>query len=52
MPLELKNDLASFQHMMETTFCKLISKACFLYLDDIIVFESTIEEHTEKNNHG
>ena len=36
---------AKFQHLMECTLAGLSGKQCLIYLDDIIVFSSTFEEH-------
>lgn len=45
MPFGLKNAPATFQRMMNTALRGLIGKICFVYLDDIIVFGKTMEEH-------
>lgn len=45
MPFGLKNAPATFQRMMDTALRGLINKHCFVYLDDIIIFGSTIQEH-------
>lgn len=45
MPFGLKNGPATFQRMMDTALRGLIGKICLVYLDDIVVFGSTIEEH-------
>lgn len=45
MPFGLKNSPATFQRMMNSALRGLIGKICFAYLDDIIVFGRTIEEH-------
>ncbi|CAK9821240.1 Retrovirus-related Pol polyprotein from transposon 17.6 [Anthophora retusa] len=41
----LKNAPATFQRMMDTALRGLINKHCFVYLDDIIIFGQSIEEH-------
>lgn len=41
----LKNAPATFQRMMDTALRGLIGNNCFVYLDDIIIFGSTIQEH-------
>ena len=45
MPFGLKNAPARFQRMMNNAPQGLIGKHCFVYLDDIIIFGTTIEEH-------
>lgn len=47
MPFGLKNGPPTFQRMMDTAFRGLIGKICFVYMDDIVVFGSTIEEHNQ-----
>ena len=47
MPFGLKNSPATFQRMMDTAFRGLIGKICFIYLDDIVVFGSTIQEYNQ-----
>lgn len=45
MPFGLKNAPATFQRMMDQALRGLIGKGTFVYLDDIIVFGTTLEEH-------
>ena len=47
MPFGLKNAPATFQRMMDTALRGLLNKYCFVYLDDIIIFGSTIQQHNE-----
>ena len=47
MPFGLKNAPATFQRMMDTALRALIGKICFVYLDDIVVFGRTLEEHNK-----
>ena len=47
MPFGLKNAPATFQRMMDTALKGLIGKICFVYLDDIVVFGSTMEQHNQ-----
>ena len=45
MPFGLTNALATFQCLMETCLGEMHLKWCIIYLDDIIVFSKTPEEH-------
>ena len=47
MPFGLKNAPATFQRMMDTALRGLINNHCFVYLDDIIIFGQSIEEHNK-----
>ena len=48
MPFGLTNVPATFQHLMETCLGEMHLKWCIIYLDDIIVFSKTPEEHIER----
>ena len=48
MPFGLTNALATFQNLMETCLGEMHLKWCIIYLDDIIVFSKTPEEHIER----
>ena len=48
MPFGLTNALATFQCLMETCLAEMHLKWCIIYLDDIIVFSKTPEEHIER----
>ena len=48
MPFGLTNAPATFQHLMETCMGEMHLKWCIIYLDDIIVFSRTLEEHIER----
>ena len=48
MPFGLCNAPATFQRLMEYVLAGLQWEHCLIYLDDIIVFSSTFEEHIEK----
>ena len=47
MPFGLKNAPATFQRMMDNAFRGLIGEKCFAYIDDIVVFGSTLQEHND-----
>ena len=47
MPFGLKNAPATFQRMMDTALRGLVGKCCFSYLDHIVVFGRTMQEHNE-----
>ena len=47
MPFGLCNTLATFQHLMQNIMGELNLMYCVIYLDDIIVFGYTEEEHLE-----
>ena len=48
MPFGLTNAPATFQHLMETCLGEMHLKWYIIYLDDIIVFSKTPEEHIER----
>ena len=48
MPFGLTNAPATFQHLMESCLGELHLNWCIIYLDDIIVFSKTPEEHLER----
>lgn len=47
MPFGLCNAPATFQRLMNTILAKYVGKICFVYLDDIIIFSSSLQEHID-----
>src|SRR6266700_7859283 len=45
MPFGLMNALASFQIMMNTILQPYLGKFCLVYLDNILIFSRTLDEH-------
>ena len=48
MAFGLTNAPATFQRLMERFMGELHMKECLIYLDDIIIFSKTFEEHLER----
>ena len=48
MPFGLCSAPATFQRLMERCMGKLNLRDCLIYLDDIIIFSSTFEEHVQR----
>ncbi|EZG42671.1 putative reverse transcriptase family protein, partial [Gregarina niphandrodes] len=47
MPFGLCNAPATYQRMMQNILKELLWRTCFVYLDDILVFDRTWEEHQD-----
>ena len=48
MPFGLANAPATFQRVMNYALSGTIGSECFVYLDDIIIYSSTFEQHLQK----
>jgi transposase InsO family protein len=48
MPFGLVNAPATYQRLMEECLGDLHTTICFIYLDDLIIFSKTYEEHIER----
>ena len=47
MPFRLCNALATFQHFMTNCLGELNYSTCLVYLDDVVIYSSTQEEHVK-----
>lgn len=47
MPMGLKNSPSTFQRVMDNILRGLINECCLVYLDDIIIFGSSLQQHLD-----
>ena len=47
MPFGLKNAPATFQRVMDNVFREFINKFAFIYMDDIVIFSKSLNEHIQ-----
>ncbi|KAI2665208.1 Transposon Tf2-9 polyprotein [Labeo rohita] len=47
MPFGLCNSPAAFQHFINDVLRDMLGRWCYAYLDDILIYSKTIEEHTQ-----
>jgi hypothetical protein len=48
MPFGLKSAPSTFQRLINNVFMGLIGTRCFVYLDDVIIFGETFQEHNSR----
>lgn len=48
MPFGLKNAPSTFQRVMDNVLRGLQNQSCIVYLDDIIIFSTSLQEHIER----
>ena len=47
MPMGLCNAPSHFQRVMNHVFCELLDHGVLVYLDDVLIYSRTLEEHRE-----
>ena len=50
MPFGLKNGPSTFQRVMDNILRKFIGKNCFVFMDDVIIYSTSLQEHVESVN--
>ena len=48
MPMGLKSAPMTFQRVMELALQGLQWQSCLIYLDDVVIFSKTFDEHIER----
>lgn len=48
MPFGLKTAPATFQRLMDSVLTGLQGNICFVYLDDIVIYAESLQEHQNK----
>lgn len=48
MAFGLKSAPATFQRLMNTILSELVGPRCLVYLDDVVIFGETLQEHNER----
>jgi hypothetical protein len=51
LPFGLSNSPASFQRLMDIVLRDLVGTECYTFIDDVIVYGNTIEEHARRLEH-
>jgi hypothetical protein len=48
LPYDLSNSPASFQILMDVVLMNLTGELCFVFIDNVLLFADTIEEHAHR----
>ena len=51
LPYGLANSPASFQRLMDLVLRDLVGNECYVFIDDVIVYGNTIQEHASRLSH-
>jgi hypothetical protein len=46
LPFGLSNSLSNFQRLMDVVLRNLVGTECFVFIDDLVIYSKTPEEHT------